>query len=109
MSNFDDLIYSYVASDLDASTVEAWFNANTPSGDALNALAELIGAAFLAGKITFVAANGLLNLLMPLAGFEAVPTRLWEYYVAFENFETSNSPDADARHAIAAMAGRGAA
>jgi hypothetical protein len=66
-------------------------------------LAERVGADFLAGRINFVAANGLLNQLMPLAGFEDAPRRFWQFYVAFEDFETSDSPDTDARSAVAAL------
>ena len=104
MKTFDDLIQSYLAADLDAGIVQAWYQTHVPSGDALSALAESVGAEFLAGQMNFEAANGLLNQLMPLIGFEAAPRRFWQYYVAFEDFETSSNPDSDARSAVAALA-----
>ena len=103
MQPFNDLMQSYVAADLDARTVEVWYREHAPSSETLSALAESIGAAFLAGQIDFVAANGLFNQLMVHAGFESAPRRFWEYYIAFEDFETSNDPDTDARKAVAAL------
>jgi len=103
MKSFDDLIQSYLVADLDASIVEAWYWKHTPSDETLSALAESIGAGFLAGNINFTTANGLLNQLMPLIGFEAAPQRFWDYYVAFEDFEASTNPDSDARSTITAL------
>ena len=105
MKSFDDLIQSYLAADLDPGIVHAWYQTHTPSDETLSALAENIGAGFLAGEINFTAANGLLNDLMPIVGFEAAPRRFWQYYVAFEDFETSKSPDSDARSAVAVLVG----
>ena len=104
MQIFDDLIHSYVATDLDSAVVEVWYQDNAPSAETLSALAERIGTTFLAGQIDFAVANGLLNQLMPLAGFDSAPKRFWQYYVAFEDSETSHSPDQDARSAVAALA-----
>ena len=104
MKSFDDLIQPYLATDLDPGIVEAWYKKHAPSNETLSALAESIGARFLAGQINFAAANGLLNQLMPLASFEAAPRRFWQYYVAFEDFETSVNPDTEARSAVAALA-----
>jgi hypothetical protein len=104
MQSFDDLIQSYVVADLEPGIVQAWYRRHSPSDEALSVLAERIGAMFLTGQINFVAANGLLNQLMPLAGYEAAPKRFWQYYVAFEDCETSISPDSDARSAVAALA-----
>ena len=105
MKSFDDLINSYVAAGFDPGIVDAWHQAQLPSDDDLVALAERIGAAFLAGHIKFETANGLLNQLMPLVGFEAAPPRFCQYYVAFEDFETSTNPDIDARSAVLALGG----
>ena len=105
MKPIDDLIQSYLAADLDPGIVEAWYQQHSPSHESLSEVAESIGAKFLAGQINFITANGLLNQLMPLAGFEAAPKRFWQYYVAFENFETSVSPDTEARSAVAALSG----
>ena len=109
MKQFDDLMQSYVATGLDVTAVEVWYTKHAPSAENLCALAESIGAAFLAGRLDFMAANGLLNQLMVLVGFEAAPKRFWEYYIAFEDFETSANPDTEARPAIAALAKLGAA
>ena len=72
-------------------------------------MAESIGAAFLAGRIDFISANGLLNQLMPLAGFESAPKRFWQYYTAFEDFETVDDPDTSAKAAVSALISAGAA
>jgi hypothetical protein len=103
MKPFDDLMQSYLTSNLDASVVDVWYRMHVPSSETLSALAESIGAEFLAGRVSFVAANGLLNQLMPLAGFEAAPPRFWQFYVAFEDSEVSTSPDSAARPAVAAL------
>jgi len=68
MHCFDDVIQSYVAADLEPGIVAAWHLKHSPSDEALSTLAECIGAKFLAGQLNFVAANGLLNDLMPLVG-----------------------------------------
>ena len=104
MQTFDDLIQSYIVADQGPDVVRAWYQKQSPPGEVLSALAERIGAAFLSGQVSFGVANGLLNQLMPLVGFEAAPKRFWQYYVAFENSETSASPDSDARSAVAALA-----
>ena len=109
MKKFDDLMQAYTASGLDSATVKAWYVENSPSGETLSALAESIGAAFLADRIDFNAANGLLNQLMPLAGFEYAPRRFWQYYTAFEDSETSNDPDTHAKPAVSALTSAGAA
>ena len=105
MKSFDGLIQSYLAANLNAGIVGAWLQEQAPCDDeTLSALAEKIGADFLAGNMSFEAANGLLNDLMPLIGFESAPPRFWQYYVAFEDFETALNPNIDARAAIAAVA-----
>jgi hypothetical protein len=109
MQQFDDLFKSYIASGMDPATVTTWHAAHSPSQEMLSALAESIGAAFLAGRINFNAANGLLNQLMPLSGFESAPRRFWDFYTVFEDFETSNDPDTDAKSAVAAAVSAGAA
>jgi hypothetical protein len=109
MKQFDDLMMAYVASGFDSVIVEHWYADSSPSGESLSYLAESIGAAFLAGRIDFDAASGLLNKLMPLVGFEAAPTRFWQYYTAFEDFGTSNDPDTDAKPAISALTSSSAA
>jgi hypothetical protein len=109
MKQFDDLIDAYTASGLDSATVKAWYVENSPSGETRSALAESIGAAFLADRIDFNAANGLLNQLMPLAGFESAPPRFWQYYTAFEDSETSNDPGTHAKPAVSALTSVGAA
>lgn len=109
MKRFDELIQAYTASDFDLSTVQTWYAENFPSGEMLSALAEHIGAEFLSGRIDFNAANGLLNRLMSLAGFESAPSRFWQYYIAFEDSETSNDPDTHAKAAISAFMRSGVA
>lgn len=107
MNRFEDLISAYTASGLSSQVVKAWYAASSPSGERLSALAENIGSAFLAGRVNFASANGLLNQLMPLAGFESAPKRFWQYYIAFENSETADDPDTNAKAAVAALARAG--
>ena len=108
MKQFDDLIQAYAASGMDSAIVAAWYAQTSPSADALSALAESIGAAFLGSRISFNVSNGLLNQLMPLAGFESAPRRFWQYYIAFEDSETSNDPNTQARSAVSALTAEGA-
>jgi hypothetical protein len=109
MDHTSELIESYVASGLLPSAVQAWYRNHQPTGKVLSAVGESIGAAFLAGRVDFTVANGLLNQLMVCVGFEAAPMRFWEYYVAFENHEISQNPTEDARPAVLAVANSGAA
>jgi hypothetical protein len=104
MKPFEDLLSSYVSSGIDPSVVHRWYERNAPSEKSLSTLAEVIGEAFVSSRIDFNTASGLLNQLMPLLGFEAAPRRFWEYYIAFENFETNPEPDTSARAAIAVLA-----
>lgn len=99
-----DLIRSYITSGSLASSVQSWYSEHQPNAEALSLLAEHIGAAFLAGKIDFEAASGLMNQLMPCVGFDSAPQRFWQYYVAFEDVEVSSNPDEDARPAIQRVA-----
>ena len=74
-----------------------------------SAIAEEIGACYLAGHLTYSLANGLMNQLMPLAGWERAPQRFWQFYVAFEDYETLAEPDPQARLAVQAALNAGAA
>lgn len=109
MTQFDALMNAYSASGMDSAVVKAWYAENAPSTEALSRLAEGIASAFLSGRIDYSAASGLLNQLMPLAGFESAPGRLWRYYIAFEDAETSSDPDTHAKQAVSTLASAGAA
>jgi hypothetical protein len=109
MKQFYDLIKSYESSGMDSACVSDWYAAISPSDEMLSAIANHIGAEFLASHIGFNVANGLLNQLMPLVGFEAAPKGFWDYYIAFEDSETSNDPDTHARTAVTTLKAAGAA
>ena len=80
-----------------------------PSPEQLVALSKEIGALYLAGRLTYSLANGLMNQLMPLAGWEQAPKRFWQYYVVFEDSEALAEPDPQARLAVQAVANAGTA
>jgi hypothetical protein len=109
MKQLNALVEAYSASGMDSASVKAWYAENSPSAESLSQLAEGIGAIFLSRRIDFSVASGLLNQLMPLAGFESAPARFWQYYTAFENCETSSDPDTHARQAVSALTSGGAA
>ncbi|TKB78380.1 MAG: hypothetical protein E8D42_10820 [Nitrospira sp.] len=109
MKIVDELIETYLATQLDATTVRSWYQRCQPSEELLSAVAERIGSAFLARRLDFEAASGLLNQLMPLVGFETAPRRFWEFYVAFENAECSGNSDRCARQAVKALTSSGSA
>ena len=109
MEHFGTLIASYAATGIsDESVVESWCAAHPMSVDGWIGLAEYIGAAFLDHRITYEVANGLMNELMPIAGWNAAPKRFWEYYIAFEDGEVLEEPDEFVRKAVMAVA-KGAA
>lgn len=109
MEHSSSLIEAYRTSGGDPSAVTAWWKRSRPSPDLLVALAEEIGALYLAGGLTYSLANGLMNQLMPLVGWEHAPKRFWQYYVAFEDSETLAEPDPQARLAVQAVVNAGAA
>jgi hypothetical protein len=109
MQQFGDLIEAYRASDGNPAAVGEWWARNALGPDGLDALAERIGALYLSGALTYALANGLMNQLMPLAGWDNAPKRFWQYYVALEDSETLADPDLQARLAVQAVANAGAA
>jgi hypothetical protein len=109
MEHCSTLIDAYRASDGDSSVVSLWWEHSPPSADQLVALSHEIGARYLAGQLTYPLASGLMNQLMPLAGWEQAPQRFWQYYVAFEDAETLAEPDMQARLAVQAVANAGVA
>jgi hypothetical protein len=109
MEHCSNLIGAYRASGGDSSVVSRWWDRSPPSPDQLIAVSEEIGALYLAGQLTYALASGLMNQLMPLAGWEQAPQRFWQYYVAFEDAETLAEPDPQARLAVQAVANAGAA
>lgn len=109
VEHFSDLIEMYRSSDGDSSVVAAWWERSPPSAGQLAALSEEIGAMYLSGKLTYSLANGLMNQLMPLAGWKDAPERFWQYYIAFENSEVLDDPDPQARLDVQAVANLAAA
>jgi hypothetical protein len=104
----DDLIGLYIDTGFSPGTVATWYREHAPSQEMLVEIAERIGSSFVTGQMDFGAANGLLNQLIVHVGFGNAPKRFWDYYIVFENFETSFSPDKEARTAVAAMVSQNA-
>ena len=109
MQPISDLIHQFKESDGDPSVVAAWWARDPPVPAELVAVSEQIGAMYLSSSLTYSLANGLMNQLMPLAGWEAAPVRFWQYYVALEDAETLADPDPQAKLAVQAVANQGAA
>ncbi|NII10148.1 hypothetical protein [Oleiagrimonas sp. C23AA] len=109
MQQIGNLIDAYRASEGDSAVVSDWWQSNRPDQDTLVALAGSIGALYLSRALSYAFANGLMNQLMPLAGWEDAPKLFWQYYLAFEDAETLAEPDPQARLAVMAVANMGAA
>ena len=109
MHNLSELIEAYRIADGDAYSVASWWAIHLPSPPELVALAERLGSLYTTGAISYPVANGLMNQLMPLAGWEDAPQRFWDYYLAFEDAEAFEDPDSRAKLAVLAVANAGAA
>ena len=109
MQHLSDLIKAFDASASDPGAIKSWWEHTNPADRDLVAVAEHIGAEYLSGRLSYLQASDAMNQLMPLAGFEAAPLRFWEYYIAFEDAETLEDPDPQARIAVQAVARQGAA
>ena len=109
MKEYESLIASYAAVGwVDNSVVEKWCAANPLNENQWGLLAERIGTSYLENRITYQVANGLMNELMPVAGWDSAPERFWEYFIAFEDGEVLEEPDENVRKAVSAIAGRAA-
>jgi len=95
----EQLFRAAVARDLDRTELASLASryAHGASRDLLSDFAEFVAQRFVAGELDFLTANGAMNQVMPVAGFEDAPQRFWEAYVAFEEFETVADPDEQAR------------
>lgn len=103
MNQPSDLIEAYTTAADGRELVRAWFAQTVPTDWLLDAVAIQLGHDFVDRRIGFLTANGLLNQLMPLIGFEAAPRTFCAYYIAFENHETSDDPESTARSEVAAL------
>lgn len=103
MNQPSELIEAYLAASDGREVVRSWYAKVVPNAALLDAVALMLGHDFLNGCVKFLAANGLLNYLMPLIGFEAAPRTLWAVYIAFENHETSDDPESSARSDVAVL------
>ena len=103
MNQPSDLIEAYAAAADGSEVVRAWYSRIAPTDCLLDAVAIQLAHDFVNRRIGFQAANGLLNQLMPLIGFDAAPRTFWAYYTAFENHETSVDPESTARNEVAAL------
>ena len=77
--------------------VDSWFAALEKKDEELNSLAIWLAKSFLSNEIDYEIANTILNQVMPVVGFEEAPKIFWKFYIAFEDFETSTNPNAEAR------------
>ena len=69
----------------------------------LDDLADALARQYVAGDLDYSTANGAMNWLMPVAGFESAPERFWEVYEGLERGETEDPPGANSRPMILAM------
>jgi hypothetical protein len=107
---FLSLIADYAETGLESDTlVDSWCAEHPLDESGWVALAEYIGSQYLEGHIHYSVANGLMNELMPIAGWHTAPKRFWEYYIAFEDGEILVDPDEQVKKAVWAVANRNAA
>ncbi|MDZ4359044.1 MAG: hypothetical protein U1B84_21930 [Variovorax sp.] len=103
MNHPKELVEAYLAASDGRGFIKSWCEQNMPSAELLNAVAIHLGREFLNRRVGFLAASGLLNQLMASVGFETAPRTFWDYYIAFENHETSDNPDFTARADVEAL------
>jgi hypothetical protein len=96
----ESLIVSYSNSPNDTTELVFWLSLHKNDEQKINELAVSIARKFIEKEISFEIANGLLNDIMPVLGFEEAPKIFWTIYVGFENFETSESPEKEIRKSI---------
>ena len=77
-------------------------NAAITTHQLLDAVAVHIGRQYLSRILNYSDASMLMNRIMPEAGFELASPGFWEVYLAFEDAEVSDDPDAIARPRVAA-------
>ncbi len=77
-----------------------WFDAYGREEILMNRIAIEVGDAYVAGSISFSAANSFMNGLMVRAEWEA-PKTFWAIYVALEDFELKENPGTEAVEHVA--------
>lgn len=92
-----ELVREYIGKDFDSSVLESWYTGLMEIDTELDDLAIYLGQAFVKGEISFDTANGILNQLMPLRGFDEAPETFWKFYSGFEDFEVIDHPSAEAK------------
>ena len=80
----------------DTNFLDNWFSSLNSVSGTLDKLAIDLAKSFLKGCSSYDQVNGLLNQIMPIAGFEKAPRVFWQFYIAFEDFEHLDNPRSDA-------------
>ena len=103
MTPLEELLEVAASRSLTEAALEELAARHSRGGDIILLLidfAPFVCRQFLSGAVDFGTANAALNQIMPIVGFEEAPRAFWEAYVAFEDFEVSQSPDEEARPRI---------
>jgi len=82
--------------DRDPKFLDNWFSSLTSAPSTLDKFAVDLAKSFINGGSSFDQANGLLNQIMPIAGFEKAPKIFWQFYIAFEDYEHLDEPKQEA-------------
>ena len=96
----DELIREYTHSGFDRSVLASWYKHLSEIDATLDDLSIYLGRSYVNGEIPFDTANGVLNQLMPLRGFDEAPLTFWKFYVGFEDFEGRTGFDVAAKSRI---------
>ena len=84
----------------DSDFLDKWVLSLDSLSTSLDKFAVELSKSYLDKDTSFDEANGLLNQIMPIVGFEEAPKIFWQFYIAFEDYEMLEKPDAQTRKRI---------
>ena len=84
----------------DPDFLDKWVLSLNSLSSNLDQFAIDLSRSYLSKKASFDEANGLLNQIMPIVGFDEAPKIFWQFYIAFEDYEHLDKPDIEARKRI---------
>jgi len=84
----------------DPDFLDKWVSSLNSRSTSLDKFAVELSKSYLGRKTSFDEANGLLNKIMPIVGFDEAPKIFWQFYIAFEDYELLEKPDVEATERI---------
>ncbi len=88
------------SSSRDYSCVEKWLSGKADKYSAVDDLAIFLAISYIDAAIAYNTASNLFNQIMSDIEFSQVPEVFWRMYIAFEDFEILEDPDALAKPRI---------